>query len=109
MWYLGLDDAVHDRLQCFQFVALHDSFKVLGPVSESLSHRHVQVVVGFLCSQVLFSHTETQTDSGFLTQSTLINRDQIYMFTHDHVKLGVDIHHFTCRHTHDNTFTLTHI
>ena len=54
--YFRLHDAVHNDLQCFQFVALHDPFKVLGSVSESLGDRHVQVVVGLLCCQVLFTH-----------------------------------------------------
>lgn len=51
--YLGLHDPVHDGIQCLQLVALHDSFKVLGPMSERLGHRQVQVVVGLLCRQVL--------------------------------------------------------
>lgn len=51
--YFSFHDPVHNRLHGFHFVALHDSFKVLGTMLQRLRHRNVQVVVGLLSSQVL--------------------------------------------------------
>lgn len=51
--YFSFHYPVHNRLHGFHFVALHDSFKVLGTMLQRLRHRDVQVVVGLLSSQVL--------------------------------------------------------
>lgn len=51
--HLSFDYPVHYGLHGFHLVALHDSFKVLRAMFQSLGHRDVQVVVRLLSSQVL--------------------------------------------------------
>lgn len=58
--YLSLNDPVHDGLQGLVSSALHHSLEVLRAVFQRLSHTRVQVVVRFLCRQVL--HTITNTE-----------------------------------------------
>lgn len=51
--YLSVCDAVDDGLQCFMRVTLEDPLHPADSGSNGLLHGHVQVVVVFLCSEVL--------------------------------------------------------
>ena len=95
--HLGLDYPVHDGFHCFQSVALHHALKVLGAVSEGLGHRHVQVVVGLLCCQVLDADTQTH-------RHTHAN-----MHAHTHRRTHANMHAHTHTQAHTHTHTHTHI
>lgn len=89
--HLGLDDPVHDGFHGFRLVTLHYSFEVLRAVLEGLRDGDVQVVVGLLSSQVLQRWWTVLVN----------NTPRVCVFSHkhvtyNHVKLGVNIHNFSC-------------
>lgn len=68
MRYLSFCDTVDDGLQRFVAVTFEDSFHAASSGGNGLPHCHVQVIVGFLCRQVLHQVRRTikfcQEDGG---------------------------------------------
>lgn len=51
--YLRFHQSIDDGLQRLVEIALENTLKVVGPVLQSFRHRHIEVVVGLFCRQIL--------------------------------------------------------
>lgn len=70
--HLGSGDAVDHDLQGLVGVTLEDSFHTAGSGGDGLPHRHVQVVVVLLGSEVLKNRKQTRRSTLHLTPGNVM-------------------------------------